>query len=150
MPPPFALAIAVTCGFGSQIWSSTSRALWSQTLGDFHQRMGNLAVAGVADEQQPALSLQAVAARDYSQPFSLAVFLVRPTGAIVVACVTLFVWWYHRRDFPAFALCGAAWAVRLRLRIPSGASANRFRTTTFAAADLAAQGRWEQRSWAYF
>jgi len=27
----------------------------------------------------------------------------------VVVCVTLFVWWYHRRDFPAFALCGAAW-----------------------------------------
>lgn len=31
VPLPFALAIAVTAGFGSQIWSSTSRALWSQT-----------------------------------------------------------------------------------------------------------------------
>lgn len=107
VPLPFALAIAVTAGFGSQIWSSTSRALWSQTWEIF--------IAGwviwllLSAEQRGS-----VQGPKRLRPLLLAtllawLFFVRPTGAIVVGCVTLFVWCYHRRDFPAFALCGAAW-----------------------------------------
>lgn len=107
VPAAFALAIAMAAGFGSQIWSNTSRALWSQTWEIF--------IAGwiiwlllAAEEQCPGHGPRRV------RPVLLATLLswlyfVRPTGAIVVVSVTLFVWWRHRRDFRALALCGAAW-----------------------------------------
>ncbi|MGO9060809.1 MAG: hypothetical protein ACLQU2_26020 [Candidatus Binataceae bacterium] len=107
VPAAFALAIATAAGFGSQIWSSTSHALWSQTWEIF--------IAGwviwlllAAEEQRPGLRPRRW------RPVLLATLLawlyfVRPTGAIVMVCVTLFVWRRHRRDFPAFALCGAVW-----------------------------------------
>ena len=107
VPPSYALAIAVAAGFGSQIWSNTSRALWSQTWEIFIAGWVIWLLLG-AEEYRCAHG------PDRLRPLLLATLLawlyfVRPTGAIVVVCVALFVWRHYRRDFPAFALYGAAW-----------------------------------------
>ena len=72
VPAAFALAIAMAAGFGSQIWSNTSRALWSQTWEIF--------IAGwiiwlllAAEEQCPGHRPEARPAGAPGHPFVLAV-----------------------------------------------------------------------------
>jgi hypothetical protein len=94
--------IALGAGLGTQMWSTASRAMWSNT---WEILLGGLAVI---------VLLSAIVRRTSVKPILLAtllswMFFVRPTGAASVICVAIFILIYFRHDFFRFAITGALW-----------------------------------------
>jgi hypothetical protein len=94
--------IALGAGLGTQIWSTTSRGMWSNT---WEIVLGGLVVS---------LLLSAIVYQSSIQPTLLAtvlswMFFVRPTGAASILSVTIFIFGYFRRDFLRFAITGVIW-----------------------------------------
>ena len=94
--------VALAAGFGTQVWSTASRVMWSHTWLIF---LGGL-VAYVLLERE--------AGRDKRGPITLATLLAwmyftRPTGAIPVLCVTIYIFAFWRRDIIAYSLTGLIW-----------------------------------------
>jgi hypothetical protein len=97
-------SLIVTGGtaFGTQVWSTASRTLWSHTWLIF------LAAWVVY------LILRHEHAKAKLHPVILATLLswmyfVRPTGAGPIACVTIYLLICHRREFLPYAAAGASW-----------------------------------------
>ncbi len=100
--PSMSLLTALGAAFGTPVWSTASRTLWSHTW---------LILFG-AEAAYLLLRCERRAAR--FRPAILATLLswmyfVRPTGAIGVACLTAYVFARHREQFVRFAAVGAAW-----------------------------------------
>src|SRR5579863_2302792 len=92
------LAFAMLFAFGTSAWSTASRALW-QHGPDMLMLTGGLSLLSLA-ARRPALLPWAAA------PLTLAYFL-RPTSSIVLACMTLYVFVHHRRQFSLWLAVGA-------------------------------------------
>jgi hypothetical protein len=95
--------IALAAGFGTQVWSTASRGVWSQTW-------LILLAAGIVFEL-----LQAERDDRPIRPILLAsllglMYFVRPTAAIPIVCVSTFTWLVHREQFFRFSITGAVWA----------------------------------------
>jgi hypothetical protein len=102
LPLSWSLLAALATAFGTQIWSTTTRALWSDTWG--------MLLLGAA----LFLLLGHAANRLRLHPVLLATLLAgsyfcRPTYSVAVVGISLYVALYHRRSFTAYALTGAAW-----------------------------------------
>ena len=100
MPAAF---IAVGTAFGSQVWSTASRAMWAHTWLIF---LGGLAAYYILGRETGHIKR--------AHPIALAtlvswMYLVRPTGAIPVLCVTIYVFAFWRRDFIAYSMTGLTW-----------------------------------------
>jgi hypothetical protein len=96
------LLIAGGTAFGTQVWSTASRAMWSHTWLIF---LGGLVAYSL---------LRCEANHDTPEPVILATLLswmyfVRPTGAVPVICVTVYMFVFYRREFIPYALTGMAW-----------------------------------------
>lgn len=96
--------IALGAAFGTQVWSTASRALWSHTW--------EIALLGLAIW----LLLAAETGKYKLRPVALATLLAwsyfaRPTGAIPILTITLYMLLNHRRMFLSYALAGACWAI---------------------------------------
>lgn len=98
------LFIAGGTAFGTQVWSTASRAMWSHT---WLILLGGLVAYSLlrreTDQPRPG-------------PVILATLLswmyfTRPTGAIPVLCVTVYLFASCRREFLTYALTGLAWFV---------------------------------------
>ena len=98
------LFIAGGTAFGTQVWSTASRAMWSHT---WLILLGGLVAYSLlrreTDQPRPG-------------PVILATLLswmyfTRPTGAIPVLCVTVYMFASCRREFLTYALTGLAWFV---------------------------------------
>ena len=101
LPIGWSLAIAAVAAFGTSLFSSASRGLWSLTWGTF--LLGAVVLMLVRQEQ----------GRN-SNPYLLATllswsYLVRPTNSINVILVSLFILLCHRRLFVRYAATGVAW-----------------------------------------
>ncbi len=104
LPFSWSLLAALGTAFGSQIWSTTSRGLWSDTWGVLLLGFALLFVLG------------AEAKKIRIHPVVLASLLAwayfcRPTYSIAVIGLGLYMFIAHRRKFVLFALTGFAWAV---------------------------------------
>jgi hypothetical protein len=102
LPLRWSLLVALATAFGTQIWSTASRALWSDTWG--------MLLLGAA----LFLLLGHAAARLRLHPILLATLLAwsyfcRPTYSVAVIGISLYIALYCRRNFAAYALTGAAW-----------------------------------------
>ena len=102
LPFGWSVIIAVGATFGTQVWSTASRALWGDTWGIFI-----LAIA-------IWLVLRAEVKRGPPRPLLLATFLswsyfARPTFCIPIVAITIFLLLYHRSTFVPYALTGGAW-----------------------------------------
>lgn len=102
LPVGWSAVVALGGAFGTQVWSTASRALWSQTW--------CLVLLGVLVH---LLLLQETGRRKLN-PIFLGTLLswlyfVRPTSSVVVVGVTIYVLIFQRSLFPALALTGAAW-----------------------------------------
>lgn len=102
LPPGFSLVISLGMALGTQIWSTASRALWSETWGIF--LLGFVVLNLIAQELgiyrlRPAL-LATLLAWTY---------FVRPTFALPIVAITIYILIYHRRVFIPYAIVGAAW-----------------------------------------
>ena len=96
------LLIAGGTAFGTQVWSTASRAMWSHTWLIF---LGGLLAYSL---------LRRETGRGKPGPMILATLLclmyfTRPTGAISILCVTAYMFAFHRGEFLAYSLTGLAW-----------------------------------------
>jgi hypothetical protein len=103
---PLSWSIAITLGgvLGTQIYSTASRALWSDTWGSL--------ILGVV----VLLLLVHETGRRSLRPSVLATLLsiayvVRPTYAVPIVAITIYLGLFHRRLVPTYILTGAAWLV---------------------------------------
>jgi hypothetical protein len=102
LPRGLSLLTAAGAVFGTQIWSTASRALWSETWGIF--LFGFVIL----------MLVRAEAGGRRLRPVLLATllawtFFTRPTFAIPIIFVTAYVLLFHRRAFVWYAATGAAW-----------------------------------------
>ena len=131
---PLKLSVAVAFGgaLGTQVYSTASRALWSETWG--------ILLLGLAIW----LLLANETGNRRLRPVLLAtllswMFFVRPTFAIAVAAVTVYIFSFHRQFFLRYALTGACWFVAFIAFswyhfghfLPSYYRANRFSASLF-------------------
>jgi hypothetical protein len=97
------LIVAVGTAFGSQVWSTASRVMWSHTWLIF---LGGLAAYYLLGRETGGTKR--------AHPIALATLLswmyfVRPTGAIPIICVTIYTFLFCRSGFIYYALTGLAW-----------------------------------------
>jgi hypothetical protein len=102
LPLRWSLLVALATAFGTQIWSTTSRALWSDTWGMLLLGATLFMLLGHA------------ANRLRLHPVLLATLLAwsyfcRPTYSVAVIGISLYIALYYRKNFAAYALTGAAW-----------------------------------------
>ena len=102
LPLGWSVAAALGAAFGTQVYSTASRALWSDTWGIL--LLGVVVFLLLRDEAK---------GRGLS-PVWLAsllawTYFVRPTFAVHIAMVSVYIFIYRRRLFLAYALTGAAW-----------------------------------------
>jgi hypothetical protein len=107
LPVPWSIAIAVGAGFGSLIWSDATRALWSQTWEIF---LAGWVILLLVHYEEPRMRDRAAA----PNPLLLATLLswmyfVRPTAAVVILGVSVFVLIRYRDKFLPYAVTGALW-----------------------------------------
>ena len=100
--PLESVVIALGTAFGTQIWSTASRALWSQT---WFVLLEALVISVV---------LKSECERTKFRPVIVATLLswmyfVRPTAAVTIICLTFYLIAFHRRDFMLYAVTGGAW-----------------------------------------
>jgi len=104
LPVSWSLVIALAAAFGTQVWSTASRGLWSHTWASLLVGLVVwILVAGEADRRR-------------MKPILLATLLawlyfVRPTGSIVIATVSVYLLLFQRTLFARFATTGVVWLV---------------------------------------
>src|SRR5205823_1339686 len=94
--------VTAAVAFGTQVWSTASRAMWAQTW-------GILILAFVI-----WLILRTETKQQRWRPILLAtslswLFFVRPTFGTSIIAITFYVLLYRREIFPAFAITGFVW-----------------------------------------
>ncbi len=102
LPFWWSLLIAYGSALGTQIWSTASRALWSDTWGIFILGLVVWMLVGIECK------------RYRLRPILLATLLswlyfVRPTYCIPILAITVYVLLYQRSAFTKYALTGAVW-----------------------------------------
>jgi hypothetical protein len=102
LPLGWSILVALGGSLGTQVWSTASRVLWSDTWGIF--LLGYVVLLLVSD----ATGKRSV------RPVWLAtvlswMYFVRPTYSIPIAAITVYILIYRRHVFVSYALTGAAW-----------------------------------------
>lgn len=102
LPTAWSVVVAIGATFGTQVWSTASRALWTDTWG--------IVLLGIV----VMMLLAHEAGKRALSPIWLATLLawtyfVRPTNAVHIIAVTVYLLIYHRRFFVPYAITGAAW-----------------------------------------
>ena len=97
------LVVAVATAFGTQVWSTASRVMWSHTWLVF---LGGFVAYILLGRETGRMKRP--------HPIALAtlvswMYFARPTGAIPILCVTIYVFAFWRSDFIAYALTGLTW-----------------------------------------
>ena len=102
LPPGWSAVVALGATFGTQAWSTASRALWTDTWG--------IVLLGLV----VLLLLAHETGKRAVNPIVLAsllawTYFVRPTNAVHIIAITVYIIIYHRQLFIPYALTGAAW-----------------------------------------
>ena len=102
LPTGWSVVVALGGALGTQVYSTASRALWSETWGIF--LLGLVVLLLLAHET----------GRHRFHPVLLASLLswsyfVRPTFVLPILAITFYVLIFHRPFFLSYALTGAAW-----------------------------------------
>lgn len=102
LPVAWSIVVALGGALGTQVYSTASRALWSDTW-------GILLLGAVV-----FLLLRSEIGKRRFNPILLAsllswMYFVRPTFSVHIIAVTIYLFIYHRRLFLPVAITGAAW-----------------------------------------
>lgn len=102
LPLEWSAVVALGGALGTQVWSTASRVLWSDTWGIF--LLGYVLLLLVSD----------ATARRPLRPVWLAtvlswLYFVRPTYSLAIVAISIYLIIYRRQLFTAYALTGAAW-----------------------------------------
>lgn len=102
LPLSWSVWVALGGALGTQVYSTASRALWSETWGIF--LLGIVLLMLLAHESGQRCFNAVVMASLLSW-----MYFVRPTYAIHIFAITVYVLIFHRRQFLWYAATGAAW-----------------------------------------
>jgi len=104
LPAGESAIIAIVCAFGTQVWSSASRGMWSSTWLILLAQIAILELlrSEVSERPPRAATLATILSWMY---------FCRPTASIPIAVLSVYVFWFHRRSFIVYAATGAAWAI---------------------------------------
>ncbi len=102
LPLKWSLVVAVFGAFGTQVWSTATRALWAHTWMIF--LLGIVVLMLVAHETKGTRL----------RPVALAtllswIFFVRPTAIVPIIVITAYILIYKRELFVTYAITGIAW-----------------------------------------
>lgn len=102
LPIGWSVAIALGGSFGTQVWSTASRAMWNETWGTL--------LLGIV----LLLLLKQEITRRPVNPFILGtlvswLYLVRPTYSIHICAITIYLILFHREHIVRYVVTGAAW-----------------------------------------
>jgi len=102
LPVWLSVLVAFAGGLGTQVWSTASRSLWSETWGILLLGMVLLMLLGAAT------------GRWRLKPILLAtllswMYIVRPTFAVHIIGITTYILLYYRAALLRFAITGAVW-----------------------------------------
>ncbi|PWT92290.1 MAG: hypothetical protein C5B55_06710 [Blastocatellia bacterium] len=135
LPFWWSVVIAYASAFGTQIWSTSSRALWSDTWGIF--------LLGITIWMLVAVECK----RFQLRPVLLAtvcawMYFARPTFSIPILAITVYVFMYHRQERLKYLFTGLAWLAlfvgfseyHYGHSLPNYYSANRLSFGTFGVA----------------
>jgi hypothetical protein len=102
LPVTWSIAVAVGATFGTQIWSTASRALWSDTWAIFLLGVSLylLLSDAVGRRRMSVILLATLLAWSY---------FVRPTNAISVVAISVYIFLARREYFGKFVLTGLMW-----------------------------------------
>lgn len=102
IPRGWSLLLSLGTALGTQIWSTASRALWSETWGIF--LLGFVVFLMVGHELGISRFRPAVLATLLAWTY-----FSRPTFAVPIVAITIYVALLHRRVLLTYVLVGAAW-----------------------------------------
>jgi hypothetical protein len=102
LPLGWSVLVALGGSLGTQVWSTASRVLWSDTWGIF--LLGYAILRLVSD----ATGKRAIRPVWFATVLAW-IYFVRPTYAIPIAAISIYVLIYRRHLFASYALTGAAW-----------------------------------------
>lgn len=102
------LTVAIGGALGTQVWSTASRSLWTDTWGSFLLGVVLLMLLGTAAD------------RIRLRPVLLAtllgwMYIVRPTFAVPIAGITVYILLFYRSLFLPYAITGAVWLTAFML-----------------------------------
>ena len=102
LPVSWSAIIALGCALGTQMWSTASRAMWTETWG--------IVLMGIVVWM---LFRTEILARRLD-PIVLGTLLAwtyfaRPTNAVSILAISVYVLLYHRRSFAGYAVTGGIW-----------------------------------------
>lgn len=102
LPNAWSVVIALGATFGTQSWSTASRAMWTDTWG--------IVLLGVV----VLMLLAQETGKRRLNPIWLAsllawTYFVRPTNAVHIIAITVYLLSYHRKLFTAYAVTGMVW-----------------------------------------
>ena len=99
-----AFLVALAFGLGSCAWPISSQALWQHPTNTFFLSLGAYFLFGIPERKYYAAYCGAA--------LGMAV-LCRPTSAVMVVCVGVYLLWVNRRWFTAFVIGGVPFAIIL-------------------------------------
>jgi hypothetical protein len=102
LPISWSVVVALGGALGTQVWSTASRSLWTDTWGSFLLGFVVLMLLGAATD------------RIRLKPILLAtllswMYIVRPTFAVHIIAITIYMFLFYRSIFLRYAIVGAAW-----------------------------------------
>jgi hypothetical protein len=100
--PAWSVVLALGTAFGTQIWSTASRKMWSHT---WEIALGGMVVHLLLSNAERDTSLRPI----WLSTLLAWMYFVRPTGAVAVIAVSLYVLIRRRADFAWFAATGLVW-----------------------------------------
>ncbi|HWN57615.1 MAG TPA: hypothetical protein VNO74_05910 [Methylomirabilota bacterium] len=102
LPVTWSIVVALGAALGSQILSTASRGLWAHTWEIF---LLGLIAHSILSAEHRGIRLRPV----WLATLVAWTYCVRPTGAIAIVAVSIYVLWLHRRVFIAYSAILAGW-----------------------------------------
>ena len=102
LPISWSMVLAVGASLGSQILSTASRGLWSH---DWEIVLYGLIAYSLLSTERRGARIRAA----WLATLVAWIYFVRPTGAVAVVAISVYVLWFHRGDFITYAATLAGW-----------------------------------------
>jgi len=102
LPLRWSVLIALGAAFGTQVWSTASRGLWSH---DWQLTLLGIVIWMLLAQETGRRKWHPVV----FGTLLAWIYIVRPTGAIPVAAITIYVFVFHRRFLLGYIATGCAW-----------------------------------------
>jgi hypothetical protein len=102
LPLKWSVVVALGATFGTQAWSTASRALWTDTWGIVLLGLAVLMLVAHETEKRRLNPIWLASLLAWT-------YFVRPTNAIHIIAITVYLLVYHRKLFLPYAVTGAVW-----------------------------------------